>query len=418
VRPAGATQITLVNGPLLGAVPGSVWSIYPAEETQFRPGRALSAATVTQVAGKDAVATLQSSGAKVPANARAVLLLPAPTGERIPIRLLDVPQPRRKDIEDTLRANVRDLELVGPDKPARFLVDVQGSSVRLLAADGLQVMAAFGLNEAWGTGLAAVVSRSATASELLTLDNPSSQLQVTARIAHAPTQSGVITRGVAVVAGDTKPAGYRIRRADEARSQNNSLQLEISVNADAYITIVDVDSEGGVNLLFPNSYQHAAYYGDGLLRAHQPVLIPDSLQAGNRAGFYWDYSPPTGTDTIRVFSSTDLETAQLIRQRVQALQSARTQTRGMAAKTASATIETLRRALSKRGIITVADETSHVPGAPIAAEPSSYAPEGMAPAPPIVEAPAGGPAITAQAESMAGPPADWAATSVIVVVSE
>ncbi len=418
VRPDGPTRITLLNGPLLGAVPGSVWSIYGAGETQFLPGRALSAATVTQIAGKDSVATLQSGEVKIPANARAVLLLPAPTGERIPIRLLDVPQNRRKAIEDSLRANVRDVDLVGPETPARFLVDVQGQSIRLLAADGLQVMASFGLSEAWGAGLAAVISRSTTASELLTLENPSSQLQVTARVAHAPKQAGVVTRGVAVVAGDTKPAAYRIRRAGEARSETNSLQLEISVSADAYITIVDVDSEGGVNLLFPNSYQHADYYGDGLLKAHQPVLIPDSLQAGNRAGFYWDYSPPIGTDTIRVFSSTDLETAQLIRQRVQALQAARTQTRGTAAKTAAATIDTLRRSLMKRGIVTVADTTSHLPGSSIAGESPSTTLDAAATNFEMAAPPISASASPAESPSMASPPADWAATSVIVEVSE
>ena len=177
-------HVLLINGPLLGAVPGSVWSIYPAGEAQFAPGRALAVATVTHITAKDANAKLQSGGAKLPSGARATLLLPAPTGERIPIRLLDVPEERRKAIEETIRSNVKDAELVGAAKPARFLVDVQGQSLRLLTADGLQVVAAFGLDESWGSGLAMVVSRSTHASELLTLDNPSSQLQVAVRVAN------------------------------------------------------------------------------------------------------------------------------------------------------------------------------------------------------------------------------------------
>lgn len=412
VRQDDAGQVTLLNGPLLGAAPGSVWSIYPAGETQFPPGRSLGTATVTHLAGKDAVAALQVKNAKIPAGARAVLILPAPGGQRVPIRLLDVPQLRRKAIEETLQANVRDIELVGPDKPARFLVDVEGESIRLLSADGLQVMASFRSGEPWGSGLAAVVSRSVNASELLTLDNPSSQLKVTARVAHAPSRPvAVNTRGIAVVAGDTQPAQYRIRRPNEPRSPENSLQLEVRVNADAYVTIVDVDSEGGVNLLFPNAYQQASYYGDGFVKAGETVLLPDSLQPGNRAGFYWDYSPPKGMDTIRVFSSTDLETANLIRQRVESLQTANAQTRGTTPKAVSSTINLLRRNLATRGIVTVADDTSHVPGgAPVAAQPAPEQPEGASPPTAVYEPPA--------TASTAMPVADWSATSVIVVVSE
>ncbi len=412
VRQDDAGQVTLLNGPLLGAAPGSVWSIYPAGETQFPPGRSLGTATVTHLAGRDAVAALQVKNAKIPAGARAVLILPAPGGQRVPIRLLDVPQLRHKAIEETLQANVRDIELVGPDKPARFLVDVEGESIRLLSADGLQVMASFRSGEPWGSGLAAVVSRSANASELLTLDNPSSQLKVTARVVHAPSRPvAVNTRGIAVVAGDTQPAQYRIRRPNEPRSPENSLQLEVRVNADAYLTIVDVDSEGGVNLLFPNAYQQASYYGDGFVKAGETVLLPDSLQPGNRAGFYWDYSPPKGMDTIRVFSSTDLETANLIRQRIESLQTANAQTRGTTPKAVSSTINLLRRSLATRGIVTVADDTSHVPGgAPVAAQPSPEQPGGAPPPAVVYEPPA--------TASAAMPVADWSATSVIVIVSE
>jgi hypothetical protein len=54
----------------------------------------------------------------------------------------------------------------------------------------------------------------------------------------------------------------------------------------------------------------------GRVRANELVTIPDSLAPGNRAGFHWDYSPPAGMDTVRVFASTDAATANAIRQRI------------------------------------------------------------------------------------------------------
>jgi hypothetical protein len=61
--------------------------------------------------------------------------------------------------------------------------------------------------------------------------------------------------------------------------------------------------------------------------------------------------------------------------------------------------------------VTVADDTSHVPGgASITAQPVPEDPGGAPPPPGVDEAPT--------AASAAIPAADWSATSVIVVVSE
>lgn len=423
VQPVDASHVTLINGPLLGAAVGSVWSLYPSGETRFAPGRALAVATVTAITGKDASATLQSSGMKIPAGARAVLLLPAPTGERIPIRLLDIPQDRRKSVEDAIRTNIKDADLVGPETQARFLIDVEGQTLKLLTADGLQSLATFKLGESWGSGLATIVSRSANAAELLTLDNPSSQLHVDVRVANAPAvRTTVGTRGIAVVAADTQPAQYRIRRSGESRGPQNSLQLEIRVNADSFLTIVDVDSEGGVNLLFPNPYQQAGFHADGFIRGNETVSIPDSLAPKNRAGFYWDYSPPKGTDTVRVFTSTDLQTAQMIRERVLGLQTGGAHTRGgVSARAVSSAVRQLRQGLSTRGIVTVYDPTSHVPGQPIP-DPLSQ-PDGMLASPPEESVPAAAPVpdnsgLTSPTPVASVGMADWAATSVTITISD
>jgi hypothetical protein len=52
------------------------------------------------------------------------------------------------------------------------------------------------------------------------------------------------------------------------------------------------------------------------VRAGRSILLPDSLNGGNRAGFHWDYANPPGVDTIRVFASTDRQLTNRIRQPV------------------------------------------------------------------------------------------------------
>jgi hypothetical protein len=423
VKPGDSGTVTLVNGLLLGAAPGSTWAIYPPGDTTFTPGKALAIATVMQLSGQDAQAKFHPSGKKIQEHSRAVALMPASSGEKIPIQILDVPSAKRKEIEDALRKHIPNVELVGPEQFPRYLVHTEGNTIRLLASDGLQLVGSFGGDgDNWGAGLALVVSRSATATELLTLDNPSSQLKVDVRVANAPAMGKpkVGTRGIAVVAADTQPARYRIRRPGKPRTAENTLQLEVKVNADAYISIVDVDSEGGVNLLFPNDYAKASFYPDGFVKAGEPVLIPDSLNNSNRAGFYWDYSPPKGTDTVRVFSSTDLETAQMIRQKVKGLQTGGTKSSGkIDTRSVVADIGSLRSDLAQRatrGIVAVYDPTSHIPGPVDTGQSSASAglptPEPAPSIPETLSAPDAAPV------NSTGPAPDWAATSLTIVVSE
>ncbi len=429
VKSGEAGTVTLINGLLLGAGPGSTWAIYPPGDATFTPGRALAVATVTELSGQDARARIHPASKKIPDRARAVALLPASAGEKIPIHILDVPPQVRTRIEQTLQKQLPTVELVGQEQSPRFLVTAQGNAIQLLAADGLQVVGAFeGDGENWASGLALVVSRSANASELLTLDNPSSQLKIDVRVANAPGASKpkIGTRGIAVVAGDTQPARYRIRKPGKPRTAENTLQLEVKVSADSYITIVDVDSEGGVNLLFPNDYAKPNFYPDGFVRGGDTVLIPDSLHDRNKAGFHWDYAPPKGMDTVRVFSSTDLDSAQLIRDRIKGLQVGATKTSGkVGTRAVGQQLDSIRTGLAKsaiRGILTVYDPTPHVPGQPETSQPAAQAsvPQAESPPQPIADAPPSDslPAQTVEAPppAQAGPPPDWAAASITIKV--
>jgi hypothetical protein len=305
-------------------------------------------------------------------------------------------------------------------------VDVKDHTLNIYSADGLQLVSSFAMDEPqWGTGLARVLSRSANISDLLTLDNPSSQLKVAVEVAGSQRRA---SRGIAVVA-DTQPAQYHIRRNGEPRAASNSLQLEIQATGDSYITVVDVDSEGHLNLLFPNDHQRSTFYPDGRVRAGEMVTIPDSPQNGNHAGFYWDYAAPAGTDTVRVFASTDLETAQAIRRRVQATPTppASGTTGVMTRAIVSEQVMNLRHDLGKvatRGLSSVYDLTpaalTNQPPTAQAVQPAAPpTPPPTVPLPPPQSMGASTPSITTQATAQtvaAVSSADWTATSLTIQV--
>jgi hypothetical protein len=427
VKRAGADGFLLTQGVTLGAQQGSSWMVFPANETAFVPGQALGLLVVTQVRGKDAVAKPQAAAFSIPSGARAVAFLPAAPPDRIPIRWLDVPADSRAKIEEVLRQYGRDAQIVEAGQPAQYLVDVKGNQLQLYSADGLQIVSSFSMDgPTWGAGLAQVLSRSANVADLMTLDNPSSQLKVTVKVAGSQRRA---SRGIAVVA-DTQPAQYHIRRNGEPRSSSNSLQLEIQTTGDSYLTIVDVDSEGRLNLLFPNDHQQPTFYPEGRVRAGETVTIPDAPQSGNHAGFHWDYAAPAGTDTVRVFASTDLETAQAIRQRVRALPAppasgtAVVMTRSIVSKGVSDLRHDLGN-IATRGLSSIYDPT---PAALTTQAPTTVPPSTAPPAvPPTASLPAqqppGGQATAhAPVQSLtqtvtAVPSADWTATSLMIEVA-
>ena len=351
-------------------------------------------------------------------EARAIALMPAPSSDKIAVHILHAPHDKRKQIEETLTTHVPNVELVGPHQTPRFLIDVQGAVIRLLTADGLQVIGTYSFASDWTTAFALVMSRSTHVSELLALDNPSSQLKVSVRIANAPSVEPTSTRGIAVVAADVKAGQYHIRQPGTPRTALNSLQLELQVNADSYLTIVDVDSEGGINVLFPNAHHKPGFYPDGRVAGGETVLIPDSIQMGNRAGFYWDYSPPKGTDTIRVFASTDLDTARLIRERIRSLQAASSPIqRSFSTRAVSGGIGKLRDELASvaaRGIVAVYDPQSHIPTEqPVPS--ADLTASSQEPISPDANLPVDAPVSGAPASA---PSTDWSATSVTILVSD
>jgi hypothetical protein len=360
VQPRTSGSALLAGATLLGAEPGSVWSIYPSAQTDFSPGRAIATATVTSVAGSDAIATVSPGSVRIPPGARAIILMPAPLTGRLSMALLPMPDDLRSRITRIVQSDVRAGEIVSSHAAARYLLEARGGVLRLLSADGLQRVQEFDLEAGqWGAELDRALSRLARAAQLLAIDNPASRLTVSARVASAAAAAAAARDIVQVPR--TQTARMRIRQRGESRSADNSLQLEVSVSADAYLTIVDVDTEGNINVLFPNDHQKPGFLPDGRILGGEIALLPDTLVPGGRAGFFWDYGPPAGTDVVRIFASTDLATAGLLRERIRLLRASPADP----ARPDPAALEIregLARAMS-RGILVVPDDpaASHAP---------------------------------------------------------
>ncbi len=321
VRPAAGGTAILVQAVPLGAQPGATWAVYPPGETAFLLGRALAIAMVTETRGDDAVVRVEAAGAPLRAGCRAVALAPPPASGRVPIRIDRAEPEMRAGVERALARLSTNVQFVAPGEFARFIVDLESGMTRVYGALGIQQVASFEADgaEQISAKIADLLTRSASASALLTLDNPASALQLDVRV--APAGPNGTTRGVMVVAAADTPA-YRIRRGDEPRSAETSLMLDLMVSRDSFVTVVDVDTEGGINILFPNASTKEGFYPEGKLPGGRVIRLPDSLRSANRAGFFWDYQPPAGLDTLRVFAMSERESALRLRAYIDSLKPA------------------------------------------------------------------------------------------------
>jgi len=312
VQPQKDHQLMLVNAVPLGAAPGSVWGIYPDGETVFDPSMAQAFAVVNSVNGQHALAAISPKQIHVSPKSRAVLVAHAPESQAIPVVLRNVPSAQADQLKTILNQQLGDVKFVSEHEFARFVVEGRGDGLHVMSADGTTEVMSLPAqpNPQALASFSQMLVQSRNASQLLNLENPNSQMYVAVRVVQ------IGERGIAVVSDKMEAPVYRIRQPQERRTLSNSLQLEVTSDTDCYITIVDVDAEGTVNVLFPNSYQNPRFYPGGFIQAGRTVLLPDSLQSGNQAGFHWDYANPPGVDTIRVFASTTPELAQRIRQAV------------------------------------------------------------------------------------------------------
>jgi hypothetical protein len=417
---SGKDSVILVNGVLLGALPGSVWGVYPPGEVQFAPGKAQAMLRVVSIRAADAVARLENSDSPLLAGSRAVAIAP-PGASHIPIRFVNMAPERKKRLEVALRERLGDIQVVGPSEFARFVLEENAGTVRVSGADGLQPLGSFpGDDRQLLDRLVLLLTRSRGATELMALDNPASTIQLTVRVASQPRREQTSARGGQrgiIVVADTDTPAYRIRRDGQPRTPENSLQLEVQASVDCFLTIADVDSQGGVNLLFPNPHQKPGYHPEGRVSGRQAILVPDGLQSGNQAGFHWDYGPPPGMDTIRVFATSDLATAEMIRQAAKQSSSANFPQVASRSLTNNTPLTRLRDALvqvTARGLIVVPDKSqvSIAGSTAVPSPPSQMQGPGPAAAPTMPNATGSGPSAPVAGSG------DWAAASVTVLVGQ
>ena len=276
--------------------------------------------------------------------------------------LRDVSPTERLKLERELHQHLGGVEIVKPGVFARYVVDAKGKTVRILGADGMEEVASFSVSDVphLTNQIGILLSRSATVSDLMALEHPSSQVKLEVRLVQNqdPQESPNQKMGHTI---------YSIRKRDEKRTGSNSVQFEVWSDTDGYLTIMDVDANGHVNLLFPNPHQKAKFLPEGFIRGGTGIRIPDSLENHNRAGFHWDIVDPPGMDTVQFFLTTDYHTARLIRkfvrERMKRIQLSGTRG-GHQGSSSEPGFDQLRGELIKqvtRGVMTVPNQTNSNP---------------------------------------------------------
>jgi hypothetical protein len=314
VQPVQSGGAILEQGSVLGGSPGSVWAIYAPDTADFTRSEILATAEVTGERGYDAVARVDG-GESVSAGSRAILLAPAPPS--VPPKVVVWANRVEPDLRSVMQAEVGArargwVEFAESGRGARFVVNLDDRGCRVYGPGGLQQIARFDttdLSDTWDK-LAHLFERSAKLAHLQALDNPSGTIAVDVRV--SPIDVDGMPRLQRVPGAQDMPT-FRVRQPGEPRAPDNSLLLRIRADQDAYITVVDVGPDGSVVPLFPNPVsEQRNYYRDGRIPGGQEIRIPDSLTSGS-AGFFIDYEPPLGHDTLRVFAARDMLTAERIR---------------------------------------------------------------------------------------------------------
>ena len=405
LRITGKKELLLPGAVALGARKGAVWAIYRSSDTQFK--RPLARADVKSTSGSDAIATSKPAGAMILSGARAVMVAAPRAVEPVSVCLYDVPDEERAKLAAALRSVAKHIRVVGKDQASSFVVDHRGGEWVISGATGTDKLTAFRELDhiQVAARMAAVMTRSQAATELMSLNNPNSSMQLDVRLAGQPqslTEQLTQHRGLKITA-TAQASPFRLRREGEASNEQNCVVVEVAPSRDSYLTIVGVDAVGEVMMLFPNSIsEQKGFHKNGFVRGGQLVRIPDSVQDNNRAGFVWECAEPLGTTTIRVFASTDLDTAQMIRKFVGDA-ATRTRSVGKGDPTqALGPIGELREALITRAVHVVSSGGAQQP--PPAPNPQPQ--PGQPPSPPVQQP-------TQPAPQQYQPPAsDWTATTV------
>lgn len=315
VRVLRSTEVLLEQGALLGAVPGSRWlMVADPPQSGMAPGEPVLATVIGQRDG-DAIARLDGSPRLPARNVRAIPLS-RPVSEPT-VAFLDTPAVDQDRIMAILQRDIRRIEADATAAVPMYIAEpTADGGLRILSGDAGEPIGDFDLQDTDSVArLRRLFVRAERKAALLALDNVAGSTWLAAELTHQPAvreQAGLLSANLA-------PPTLRIRKPGEPRTRENSLQLRIRIERPAFLTVAAVDALGQVVLVFPTRHQKAGFLPDGWVAEPGVVQLPDSLETGNAAGFHWDVAPPPGTDTLRIFASTDPATTRAIRQYVEML---------------------------------------------------------------------------------------------------
>jgi hypothetical protein len=319
--------VLLPDAAAIGGVPGSVWGLYRDGEREFPVAGLLATVRVQRLEG-DIAHAVYLSGRRIEGPGRAIRLAAPPPPAESEIAWRSGPESARRSIEVELRKLRSSARVVRDPTFAVLGIEWDEGEGRLYGIDGATLVEV--LEDATPVDVARLVharlDRHANAKALHALANPASQMSLSIDVVGHPsasgpssTDEGSVTDGMraVMIVADTAPPAIRIKRPSEPRTLENSLQIEVESDRDCYLTVIDLDVSGGVSVLFPNPIsEKRRFHPSGRLGGGRAIRIPDSLESGNRAGFFLDYGPPAGLDTIFAHCAESLELATTLRDRV------------------------------------------------------------------------------------------------------
>lgn len=310
-------SVRLIGGAALGATPGTCWAIFGPGETSFPFGRAIAWGTVTDADGTTARLALAGGDGEARSydDCRAVRIAASDGAVAMRVKLalpLEDQQRARTLLKDLLpRAEVVPAT---PGQLASFVLTNRetGAGYEILAGDERTAVDTRDTLEA----AARVMARSLTTSRLLALDNPTSTMRI--RVWTDLVGGVVDDREIGILRARRKSGEdeYRTYREADGIGARNCLQLHLEADQPCYVSVVDVDGSGRIGLLFPNDLsEENGYLPQGFVPAGRRIDVPDAVAEDCAAGFLLPFLTP-GSETIRVFATEDLATAERIREAV------------------------------------------------------------------------------------------------------
>ncbi len=325
--------------------PGTLWAIYGEGELEFAPGEA---AAVAEQVSESAARVVEPPGAAVAAGARAVPLVGV-GDEFVLVHVAGLGGETRAAVLGAVERLKGVREVTDGELPHYVIVEESGR-VEVRGAGGLRVLSAVPAERPRTAArhVYRVLKHARSAARVRSLENRNSSLRFDVALV-----TGGAPRDAGVAAG--ADAVYSIRGEGEPRGHGNSLQLTFRPETDGYLTIVDVDTDGKISVLFPNAFsEKRGFLPGGFVRGGSEVTIPDSLSRPNAAGFFWDIAPPAGLDTLQVFFASDERSAREIREFIGAMASDEAE---------EMSLRGLARTLATRGVKIVGDDSASPPAA-------------------------------------------------------